>query len=190
MAAKIEGRTITKTKISQTINLQDAFGVDFTGKRSLKEKIGQLLIDRMLERTESGKSIQGRSFKGYSKSYKESASFEKYGKSSTVNLDLKGDMLTDVDIKNVKANSLDIAITDKLQKLKSFNHITGDTLPKRDFFGVSKGDINAVKKELSGELKAIKKEDRESLRALALLSTQDGESALSSLVESLVIEAI
>lgn len=170
-------RTISKTKISQTINLQDEFGVDFKGKKSLKLKIGQLLIDRMLNRTAKGKDINGSNFTKYSKSYKSSANFEKYGKTSTVNMELKGDMLDDVDLKNITANTLDISITDRLQKLKAFNHITGDTLPTRDFFGVNKKDIKAVKSDLKDELKKGEKLDANGLgrAALALLAKKEKE---------------
>lgn len=184
-------RTISKTKISQTIDLQEEFGVDFTGKKALKEKIGQLLIDKMLERTAKGVGLNGKALKRpYSKSYKSSGNYEKYGKTGTVNMELKGNMLEDTDVRNITANTLDIAITNSTEKKKAFNHITGDTLPRRDFFGVTKKEIKSVKADIAGELKEAKKESKASLSdaalALSALQGNKGQTALAALVDSLV----
>ena len=183
-------RTISKTKIRQTIDLKEIFGeeYDFTGKKAFKEKFGQLLIDAIIDRTGKTLDINGRNLKSpYSDSYSNSKDFEKYGKSKNkVNMELKGNMLDNIDIKDIKANSFDIAITDTTEKKKAYNHVVGDTLPKRDFFGVNKKEINAAKKSMMGDLKGLKKRDISPAEiALRALETKEGATAIDKLIDSI-----
>lgn len=153
----------TKNNVEQTINLEDAFGISFKGMRSLKEAIGGAIIERIQERTKNKKSMRidskGRGYEGdlkapYSKSYAESAEFKAYGKSkNNVNMTLTGDMLNLIDIKKQSGNTITIGWFDKVENNKAFNHCTGDTVPKRPFFGISKGELKDIKKEFSKDIK-------------------------------------
>lgn len=155
--------TFKKTKVSQTINLKEEFGVDLRGMNSLKEAIGGAIIERIRQRTESG---NGMSFKSngsgnpvklkapYSKEYADSLDFKAFGKSrGKVNMKLTGDMLGLMDVTKIDGNKITIGWTDSEENAKAFNHSTGDTVPRRPFFGVSKKELQEIKKEFSSEIR-------------------------------------
>lgn len=71
--------------------------------------IGQDFIDHIIKRTQAGKGVNGNKWKGsqankYSDSYKKSLDFKIAGKSKTgpVNLELSGDMLSMLEVLEVK----------------------------------------------------------------------------------------
>lgn len=148
---------VKKNRVEQTIELKELFrGVDLSN-RDLKEFIGEAIIEYMRERTLSGQGVRfsedgkGSSvtFKKYSKAYTESDDFKAFGKSKNeVNLKLTGDMLGLMDIVDVGKDTITIGWNDEDQVPKAFNHITGDTVPARPFFGVSKSELNELAKEL------------------------------------------
>lgn len=152
-----------KTKVEQTIDLKEVFGTDFRGMRSLREAIGEAILNRIRERSQSG---QGVSFSGnrarpvtlktpYSKEYADSLDFKAFGKSrSNVNMTLTGDMLNLMDIKRQNGNSITIGWNDSTENAKAFNHSTGDTVPRRPFFGVSKTELSDIKKEFKSEIQS------------------------------------
>lgn len=152
------------------------FGLDFKGKRSLKEAIGQAIIDRMVDRTQSGQGIRfSKDGKGvplklkspYSKTYADSDDFKAFGKSrSNVNMTLTGDMLASIDIKSIGENEITIGITETEERAKAFNHQTGDTVPSRPFFGVSKKELGDIKRQFGSDIKdALKTRDEEGRQA-------------------------
>jgi phage gpG-like protein len=157
---------ITKSQISQTINLKEFLDFDFSSRDDLMQSIGQKIIDRIVERTQSGQSIEigddGNAkfgtLKGpYKKEYVESLEFKAAGKSKgKVNLTLNGDMLSSIDFR-IKGNQIILEIDDEEQILKAFNHNTGDTLPKRPFFGISKSEIKEILEPVKDALPKIKK---------------------------------
>lgn len=113
-----------------------------TFRPDLKEAIAQDIIDFIIDRTQSGKDVEGRSFKGYSKEYAESLEFQAFGKSkSEVNLTLSGQMLGTMDLIDTSGDSIIIGWTDAEESAKAFNHQTGDTVPARPFFGISERDL-------------------------------------------------
>lgn len=62
--------------------------------RAQRKKVADLVIEFIVDRTQSGLDESGRRFKKYSKAYRESLDFRNAGKSpSRVNLQLSGDML-------------------------------------------------------------------------------------------------
>ena len=163
---------VSKNKVEQTINLKEEFGIDFSGRRSLRELIGQAILDRIRERTEAGDGMKfGRGGSGtqttlkspYSKEYAKSLPFKAFGKSrSDVNMTLTGDMLGLMDIKSQTGNTLTIGWDEKEENNKAFNHVTGDTVPRRPFFGVSKSELQDIKREFRSDIReAIKiKQDK------------------------------
>jgi hypothetical protein len=144
---------ISKKNIYQKINLKELFGVDFGNDTDLKEYIGQLIIERIRQRTESGVDIDGDAFKGYSKAYKESLPFKAFGKSEDVNMTLSGDMLGLMDIIDESRNVITIGWSDETNKLKAANHNGGYTLPKRQFFGVNEKELRQIVKETKADVK-------------------------------------
>ena len=187
---------ITKTEVSQKINLKKAFGIDFKEHRGLKEIIGQAILDKMLDRVDKGIGMSfvgdnGRPFnlnrvksknpaKGssYSKDYVDSPEFKAFGKKKTpVNMRLTGDMLETMDFFDESANQIKIGWDDDTENKKAFNHSTGDTVPRRPFFGINNRELNEIKKDLQPEIK----------KALRL-KKDEGRKAFESFILSLLDE--
>lgn len=163
---------VTKKNVEQTINLNEKFDIDFSGKRNLKELIGQKIIDRIVERCNNNEGInldpdtdRGRKVKlksPYSDEYEESLEFKAAGKSKNdVNMQLTGDMLGLLDIKRIDGNKITIGWNDPEQNPKAHGHMTGKDgkVPKmkRPFFGISNKELKDIKREMNADLKrAIK----------------------------------
>lgn len=124
--------------------------------RSLREQIAQDLLDKILERAESGVDINGKRFKGYSKQYINSDSFKAFGKDpSKVNLRLTGDMLELLDVIQSSPDEVVLGWTDVGEAKKAYGHIEGTgKLPKRDFFGLTNSDIQDIKRIYKTELES------------------------------------
>jgi hypothetical protein len=147
---------ITKNNVEQTIDLEELFGLSFKGAKALKETIGQKIIDKIIKRTKAGTSVTGSRLKSpYSKSYAKSTEFKAAGKSkSKVNMTLTGDMLGLLDIKRQTGDTITIGWDkDDGQDPKAYNHVVGDTVPKRNFFGVTNKELNKIKSEMKSEVK-------------------------------------
>jgi hypothetical protein len=158
---RIKGLKITKKEVSQTINLEKEFGVSFRGRTDLKQAIGQALIDKMVERTQSGVDVNGSSFKGYSPSYVKSDEFKAFGKSKgDINLTLTGDMLNAITPQGESAETIKIKQTGRTNILKQFNHNTGDTVKKRKNFGVTSREIKEVKEDFKDAIKELKNKQK------------------------------
>lgn len=114
-------------------------------------------MDRIIERTKDSEFLNDLSSnaKVYSKKYKDSLDFKAAGKSNKVNLTLTGDMLGLLELE-VDGNEVELGWDDELEQLKASNHIVGDTVPKRDFFGLTAADIKKIKAEFLPDLKEIK----------------------------------
>lgn len=152
-----------KSRVEQTIDLSEVFGVDFKGLRSLREAIGGAIIEKIKARAESGQGMRFDGERGtpvklkspYSKSYSKSLDFKVFGKGkSKVNMTLSGDMLGLMDIKKQDGNSITIGWNDETENAKAYNHSVGDTVPRRPFFGVSKKELEEIKKNFSDEINA------------------------------------
>lgn len=155
---------ITKKVAEQTIELDELFNVDFSDKKDLKSYIGQVLIDRIRSKVESGVGIKfsddgkGRPFDlrsvPYSKNYIDSDKFKAFGKNkNNVNMTLTGDMLGLIDIIDLSDNNITIGWNDEEQILKVYNHTVGDTVPARPFFGLSKSELKEIANDLKKEIK-------------------------------------
>ena len=147
----------SKKEVSQKFNLKTLLGVDFSKDPDLRDQIGQAIIDKIIERTASGKDVRGRDFKAYSKEYKSSDDFKDYKSSSKVNMELRGRMLDDIDILSQSANMIKVGFEDELETLKAFNHNIGQTVPRREFFGIQKKELADIKREFRAELSELKK---------------------------------
>ena len=163
-----------KSKVSQKINLKEELGIDFSGKDNLKELVGEAILKRIRERTQSSVSMRfddsGRGrpgkFKPYSKEYKSSDEFKAFGKSNKVNLTASGDMLELMDIISIQGNTIEIGWDESDENAKAFNHSIGDTVPARPFFGISKKELQSIKSEFGSDIKeAIKEKQDKGSRA-------------------------
>ena len=134
-------------KVTWRVNLADLFGKDFSDKDRLKQRIGEEFIARIQTRTQRGIDKKGRTFKGYSKAYKEET-----GKSNPPDLTLKGQLLKSLFVKDTTANTVTIGLKNKFARLKGENHIHGVTLPKRDFLGLPAVELKSVKREFEDDV--------------------------------------
>lgn len=166
---------ITLSKFEQEIDLKELFGVDLSDDDSLKQAIGQFLIDRMLERVDSGKGIGGVKLKSpYSKEYSKSLEFKAAGKSrGKVNMSLTGDMLASIDLLSTDGNKIKIGIEDDSQIPKAYNHQTGDTVPARPFFGFTKSELADIKKQFAPKIKTAVREGETAKDRLAVSLIED-----------------
>ena len=166
----------TKSQVSQTINIRKILGRSPT--EAEKQSIGQALIDRIIDRTESGKGLNGKNLKSpYSDAYADSLDFKAFGKSKNkVNMTLTGDMLASIDILSSTRDTITIGIEGD-EAPKAFNHQTGDTVPKRRFFGVTRKDIETAVSNNEGPSDPSEQSSFVD-RALSVLleSFEDGES--------------
>ena len=135
--AKLVGNTnISLDELSQEIDLTRYVDGEVTDEA--KEAFAIAAIERINQRTLDGNNIHGRKFKKYSKDY----AAKKGVSRDSVDMFLDGDML----------NSLDYELTDNGVKIKigesevkkAYNHQTGDTLPKRQFFGLIGEEVRAI----------------------------------------------
>lgn len=152
-----EVKIIKSTKrVYQVIDLKEVFGVNLKGFGGIKEAIAQGLIDAMKDRIGEGLDVNMNPMRKYSSEYKESPEFIAAGKDDTVNMKLTGDMLGSIDIIKQSGNKVTIGFSDREQELKAYRHIVGDSVPVRNFFGISGHEIDKVKKEFDDELDSIK----------------------------------
>lgn len=143
-------------KVRYQINLKELFDGVPVEDEALRQSIGGAIIERIRERTESGIDKLGRKFKNYSESYKESLPFKAFGKTSQVDMTQTGDMLGTLEIVKDSPTKLVFGWEDETQNAKAFNHTTGDTVPKRDFFGLPKEELQEIASEFEEDVKSFK----------------------------------
>lgn len=122
--------------------------------QALRLEIGQALIDKILERTESSRFLETRGSKSgsafrYTDAYISSIEFRVFGKSATrVNLRASGDMLRAMDIVDSSDDSILGLGFDELEEAeKAHGHITGNVGKMRDFFGLPEADVSRIRKD-------------------------------------------
>lgn len=180
-----------KLSINKTIELNEvSLEVEILNDADFSDVINQIAlntIDYIIQRTESGLNVRGNSFKEYPESYKKSESFEAFSKSSgDVNLTLEGNMLNSINTIEASGNYFKVGFTDELNTLKAYNHNTGDTVRKREFFGINKKEMNEILSEYqyiiddSNAQKAIKDSVLE-----ALLGSKKISSIIDKITSSL-----
>jgi len=162
---------IDKDLIQQTIDLEEALGVSLRGKKALRERFGQALIDKMIARVEKGVGFRSAKLHSpYSDEYLKSDEAKAAGKkSSPINMTLNGDMLGTLDIKKQTSDSITLGWkggAGNIQNKKAYAHQvgrTGDssvTVPKRPFFGLTNKEIAEVRKEFASELREIMRKQK------------------------------
>jgi hypothetical protein len=158
--AKLPNLKLTQNEVSQTFDLKKILGVDVSDMPEVKQAIGQALVDHIITRTENGEDVSNKSFKGYSKEYINSLAFKAYDKSAgDVNLTLTGGMLGTLDIIEDSGNKIKIGWEDSTENAKAYNHNTGDTVKKREFFGITESEVKAISQEFKPDLKRSKNDD-------------------------------
>lgn len=172
-----------KDKVSQRFDLKEMFGVDVSAHPEIREAVAGTILEKIRERTLNGAGFGGAPFNFgvYSDEYAESIEFQAAGKDQQeVNMSLSGDMLGLMDLIDQGGNSIEIGWEDPTQNAKAFNHNTGDTVPKRPFFGLSKAEVREISEELSDAVKEAAGSQQQSRdqfveRALGFLASLEGD---------------
>ena len=155
--------------MSQTINLNRYLGREATQQEKLL--FAELAVERINQRTLDGRTIHGGKFKKYSEEYANAKGVSR----DSVDLFLEGDMLDSVD---ANVSGADVQITlDPEEAPKGYNHQVGDTLPKRQWFGIT----TAEAKQIAEQVKQPRQQETFTLadlqNALSILGIeQDGEA--------------
>lgn len=141
-------------------------------KAKVKKEVGDLVIDEILRSLSEGKSpVSKESFKKLSKEYAK----EFKGGNRTPNLELEGDMLDALKVKNTK-DGIEVGIFSKKQtpKADGHNNFSGDSkLPRRRFIP---GEDQKFKRDIESKIKAVVNEYRDQDRP-RIETTQDNETA-------------
>lgn len=152
---------VSLSKFYQEIDLEDITGVDLSNHPLLLNQIAQATIDYVKERVDSGFGIGGKKLKSpYSDAYAKSLAFQAAGKSKNdVNMQLTGDMLGSLDVVESRGSVFKYGIAEEDEIPKAYNHQTGDTVPKREWFGVTRDEfIDNVLTNFDSEIEDIKRE--------------------------------
>jgi hypothetical protein len=121
-----------------------------------REYIADEIIEHIKTRSESGKDKNGRAFKRYSKSYKESIDFEIAGKTAKVDLTLSGDMLADLSLLSHKKGSILIGYENGTEEnaradgniTGSYGRKSGNIKKARDFLGIQPNKLKGIIKKV------------------------------------------
>lgn len=150
---------------------------------AFKEELGMLYIDKIVQRTKDGIDKDGKSFAGYSDSYKNSLAFQIAGKGSNVDLTLTGEMLASLQAKASGAE-VEINLIDARNKGKAHGLITGKNgrwSAKRDFLGLPESEEDRIFKDLVSLYSSDVNREVDRLRDQVLtLGTEGGTEASSS----------
>lgn len=147
-------------KTSYKVNLKQVLGKSVPKDEGLLLKIGNEIIEKIKERTAKGIDSKGRSFKKYSDSYVKSQPFEVAGKSKgKVNMTLFGDMMELISVIDIKGNTIEIGWLDEDQIPKAENHLNGVTVPKRDFLGLPKVELEKILEDNLDLIDRIEEDD-------------------------------
>ena len=105
--------------------------------------IGNEIVTSIILRTQKGKDVKNRKFKGYTKEYKATKK-EKYG-ASVVNLTAGGKMLNDISWKKLP-NGIRIYFKSSQQNKKAHGNQIKN---KRKFFGIDPIQLQKIKQKLT-----------------------------------------
>lgn len=173
MSKELIKRTLELNKVEMEIDLAGFFGVDSI-PRDVSERLGQACIDHIVERTGKGKDVDGNRFTGYDKDYIDSDEFEAWGKSPRkINMELTGDMLGTLDIIDIDGGRVKIGWKDDTEIKKAFNHNTGDTVPKREFFGLTDSQLKQLAEPFAEDIKKVEPSNKELFGLLDYLTAAE-----------------
>ena len=148
--------SVSESAIFQAIDLEDLTGIDLSDFRGVKEAIGQAIVDKILERTDANKAYGGGNLRSpYSRTYQHTLEFKAAGKKpGDVNMRLTGDMLSSLDVESGDGSVVKVFIGDD-QVPKAYNHIMGVTVPRRNFFGIAKTEMDDILDQFKDDLIAV-----------------------------------
>ncbi len=114
-------------------------------KPTLMDRIGAYAVQAIIDRTQSGKDVNGKPFKPYSSRY--AARRVAAGRGRKVDLNFKGNMLSAIKYR-AGHKKVVIHFSSNDEMLKAHGHHFGNQkkgLPQRRFFGLSKNERKRIK---------------------------------------------
>lgn len=180
--AKNRNINLSLSETSQEIDLKDLLGRK--PKPAEKEAFVQAAINRIIERSQSNKNINNRKFAKYSKDYAEKKGVSR----DDVDMTLDGDMLLSIKRLRASGDKVKFGIKGGVDAKKSYNHNVGDTLPKREYFGLNLSEMKSIAKDIKqADLgKFTVSEIREQIINQRESAVDDNE-LIKSVIESLVL---
>ena len=160
--AAINPPKYSKKEVSQRFNLKELLG--YEPNEDQKKLFYELAVDSMAQRTLNGSDIDGRSFKPYSPEYAKSKGVSV----NSVDMVLTGEMLSSFEESQSQKNIVKVKIQEGENTLKAYNHNVGDTLPKRQFFGLK--DVGQIVKKVDSLKEDTKKERKQKIDLAAIRS--------------------
>ena len=166
MSKRVPNLKVKNKTVSQVLDVAKIFGIK-KADESLKQAVAQWAIEKIRDRTRSGKDAFGNSMGKYSESYKNSDAFKAAGKTNRVDLYLTGEMLETIDVISSKGNEIEIGWNDDTNNGKAYGHQTGfdghpfldGEVDPRPFFGITEDDFKTIKKEFTVPASDLKNED-------------------------------
>ena len=144
----------TEHEMFLEVDLRTDLNINFEVPDSTKHIIADAIVAQIKDRTQSGKPLGTASkFKHYSPNY----AAKKGVGINDVDLTLSEDMLNAVSVEDIVGSNLIIGFDDPDVIPRAFNHQTGDTLPKRPFFGIQKNELRNIKREIKDVLRKDRK---------------------------------
>lgn len=138
------------------VNLDAMFDTLVPDSTSFRQAVGQAIIDKIRDRCDNNEYLN-KAKQTYSKSYEESIEFKAHGKKKDdVNMKLTGDMLGLLDVVDEKKNKITLGWQDNADAAKAYNHVTGDTVPKRNFLGLPQSDIDEIADQFRDQIPDVK----------------------------------
>lgn len=147
-----KGMKLSKSEVSQTIDLDDYFEGDIS--ESNKKLFAEKLIEEMNIRATSGEDYRGTNFVEYTEKYADKKGVGR----GDVDMVLNADMLPSIDYE-INSNEIKIDVGDG-EAAKAYGHMSGfkghPTIkngPQRLFFGFLKKDISNIAKDIKKNIK-------------------------------------
>lgn len=139
--------------------------------------IAQEIIDYIVQRSKSGKDIDGNRFPGYSKEYVKSLNFKIAGKSKgSVDLTLSGEMLDSIKLLSESSGKVligfdrgDSELNGKAEgnQLGTYGRSSPDRKKARPFLGISQEDLKKILSRYPKDTEASRTRAEEELAAAA-----------------------
>lgn len=151
---KLSKTKLSEDEVSTEINLEKLLGSQ-SKNREVREAFFQVAYDKLLERLDQGIGADGKKLGKYSKAYMDSLAYAAFGKDSTVNMQLSGDMISSIDIVNQDDKKMKVAFKGQDENAKAFAHMTGfqghptldGKVKPRKFFGWSDDELLEIAQE-------------------------------------------
>ena len=171
MTVKAKG---DKSEYYLDVDLEKDMGINIPMTDAASREVGRAIIDAIISRTrDQGRPLTGGKFADYSEAYAK----KKGVGVSDVDLTLFGDMLDSLSVTGISGKKIRIESDDPFQTPKMFNHNTGDTLPKREFFGILSTELENIKDSMRERIETSSGADRQ---------IREQDSGLAAIAEALI----